>query len=265
MQSLRIRRRRSAACWVAPVALVMLGACGGSAASSTTSTTGGSTSTSTTAAATHGDGEAVVIEGRPNITEFAGPDRAALGAQLVTARQVALRYPTRADAEAAGYEPTTPYAPGTGSHMGRDDQAQPPDAPLDLAKPQSYLYDGNDPTSHVVGLMYVQLGGDEPPEGFAGPLDTWQGFHGQCLKADSFDPLFPAEDSITEERCTGAGGRFIDVTAWIQHVWVVPGWEAPGGVFAAYNSDIVCRDGTEVDPVDGCPSPVSWPPTSNNG
>jgi len=47
------------------------------------------------------------------------------------------------------------------------------------------------------------------------------------------------------------------VTAWIQHVWVVPGWEAPGGVFAPYNADIVCADGTtDSDDVKGCPTPA---------
>lgn len=208
-----------------------------------------------TSAGHHAEAPAPVGD-RPTIVEFHGTERARLGEQLARAREVALRLPTVADALAAGYEPTTPYAPGTGAHYGRDSDTQPPGAPLDVGRPQSLLYDGTDPGSRVVGLMYVQLGGDAAPEGFAGPLDTWEPFRGQCLAADSTDPLFPTAASVTEADCVAAGGRHLDVTAWIQHVWVVPGWEAPGGVFADANTDIVCADGgTGTDPVEGCPPP----------
>lgn len=222
----------------------------------TTTTAPADTTTTTMAGMDHGDAEEPTD--RATIVDFSGPERDLLAQQLTTVREVALRYPTLADAAAAGFEPTTPFTPGLGAHMGRDDWTQPPGQPLDLTKPQSYLYDGTGPTAELVGVMFVQLGGDTPPDGFAGPLDPWHAVKGQCLKADEYDPLFPADGEITKERCDGAGGRYIDITAWTQHVWVVPGWEAPGGVFAADNSDIVCADGTtDSDPVDGCPSPVT--------
>lgn len=193
---------------------------------------------------------------RPTIVEFHGAERARLAGQLARAREVALRYPTVADALAAGYEPTTPYAPGTGAHYGKDADTQAPGQPLDVDRPQSLLYDGTDPGSHLVGMMYVQLGGDAAPDGFAGPLDTWEPFPGQCLEQGRTDPVFPTKASVTEAECDAAGGVFVDATAWIQHVWVVPGWEAPGGVFADANTDIVCADGgTETDPVAGCDPP----------
>jgi hypothetical protein len=215
-----------------------------------------STTASTTSSGHHHEGGAEADPKRPSIVEFHGDERQKLGDQLVEVRRIALRYPTVADAEAAGYELTTPYAPGTGAHYGKDSDTQPPGQPLDLTKPQSYLYDGTDPDSRLVGVMYVQLGGDTAPEGFAGPLDTWNAFPGQCLKKGTTDPVFPTKDSVTEAECTKANGTFIDITAWIQHVWVVPGWEAPGGVFAPYNSDIVCADGTtDADDVNGCPAP----------
>lgn len=212
--------------------------------------------TRTSGVAGHGDHGAVDVD-RPSIAEFGGPQRYALGEQLVRAREVALRHPTLADAEAAGFVPTTPYAPGTGAHRGDPANAQPPGRPLDVERPQSYLYDGTAPDSRVVGLMYVQLGGEEPPEGFIGPLDVWTPFRGQCLRPGTTDPVFPAAGSVTEQRCTEAGGDHLDVTAWTLHVWVSPGWEAPGGVFAPLNDDIVCADGTrDSDPVDGCPAPT---------
>lgn len=222
--------------------------------SSTTSTT--STASPASGGHDHDAGTGEARPERPTNVDFAGAERRALAGQLIEARAVALRLPTVADALAAGYELTTPYAPGTGAHYGKDADTQAPGEPLDVQRPQSLLYDGTEPGSQVLGLMYVQLGGDEPPDGFAGPLDAWSPFPGQCLAEGTTDPLFPTEDSITRARCEDAGGTFVDVTAWIQHVWVVPGWEAPGGVFAPYNDDIVCADGaTETGPTDGCDPP----------
>jgi hypothetical protein len=197
-------------------------------------------------------------EERPSIVEFGGDERAALAAQLLTVREVALLHPTYADALAAGYVPTTPYAPGTGAHVGKAADAQQNGTPLDLQRPQSYLYDGTEPDSRLVGVMYVQLGGDQAPDGFVGPLDRWSRTRGQCLKKDSMDPAYPAAPSVTEEMCDAVAGTFIDLIAWTQHAWVVPGWEAPGGVFAPLNDDIVCADGTtDSDPVEGCEAPTS--------
>jgi hypothetical protein len=216
-----------------------------------------STTTTTSVMAHDHTDEAVVDPDRPSIVEFHGAERQELADQLVQVRELALRYPTVADAQAAGYELTTPYAPGTGAHYGKDADTQPPGQPLDVTKPQSFLYDGTEPGSRLVGVMYVQLGGDTAPDGFAGPLDTWQAFPGQCLEPGTTDPVFPTKDSVTKAECDDADGTFIDVTAWIQHVWVVPGWEAPGGVFAPYNADIVCADGTtDSDDVKGCPTPA---------
>ena len=242
--------------WLGAVALLAVTGCGSDAASSAKPTD--QTTTTAAPAASHDhSGEDGPDADRPSIVEFHGTERRELADQLVQVRTLAMQYPTVADAEAAGYELTTPYAPGTGAHYGKDADTQPPGQPLDLTKPQSFLYDGTDPGSRLVGVMYVQLGGDTAPDGFAGPLDTWEAFPGQCLEPGTTDPVFPTKDSVTEAECDEAGGSFIDMTAWIQHVWVVPGWEAPGGVFAPSNGDIVCADGTtDADDVEGCPSPA---------
>lgn len=243
---------------VAAVALLLLTAGCASEAASTPATIAADEATTTATAADHRhDGEDADLD-RPTIVEFHGDERQQLADELVEVRELAMQYPTVADAEGAGYELTTPYAPGTGAHYGKDADTQPPGQPLDLAKPQSFLYDGTEPGSRLVGVMYVQLGGNTAPDGFAGPLDTWEAFPGQCLKPGTTDPVFPTKDSVTKAECDEAGGTFVDVTAWIQHVWIVPGWEAPGGVFAPYNADIVCADGTtDADDVEGCESPAS--------
>jgi hypothetical protein len=240
---------------VAALAVAAVG-CGSDAPKAAGGDARATSTTSTTAPPSDHHTEGAADRDRPTIVDFHGAERRKLADQLVAVRELALRYPTVADALAAGYELTTPYAPGTGAHYGKDADTQPPGQPLDLTKPQSFLYDGTEPDSRLVGVMYVQLGGDEAPEGFAGPLDTWEAFPGQCLEKGTTDPVFPTKDSVTEQECDDAGGTFVDVTAWIQHVWVVPGWEAPGGVFAPYNADIVCADGTtNADDVDGCPAP----------
>ena len=71
---------------------------------------------------------------------------------------------------AAGYIQVTPYVPGIGAHylnIGRltDGKFKP-------GEPEMLLYNGNEPTSELVGLSYGVLG-DDPPEGFVGPNDVW--------------------------------------------------------------------------------------------
>lgn len=251
---------------LAACALVVSGCGSDGSATSTVSESGSSESTTTAQVAGDAsdhhtmdeDDAASAPPDRPTNAEFNGEERRLLAEQLLQARAVALSLPTYADALAAGYEPTTPYAPGTGSHLGKDADTQPPGASLDISKPQSFLYAGTEPTSPVVGLMYVQLGGDSPPDGFSGPLDTWVNpVVGQCLTPGEMDPMFPTGGEIPKEKCDAAGGNYVDITAYIQHVWVVPGWEAPGGVFAEYNTDIVCADGTtDTSETEGCEPPA---------
>ncbi|MCB0965183.1 MAG: hypothetical protein KDA98_18035, partial [Acidimicrobiales bacterium] len=148
-----------------------------------------------------GHAPAEPVDDRPTIVDFNGSARAELAEQLVVAREVAMAHPTVADAAADGYRLTTPYAPGLGAHFGKDADTQAPGEELDPRRPQSLLYAGTDPEAPIVGLMYVQLGGDEAPEGFVGPLDTWEPFPGQCLVPGTSDPVFPTKDSVTEEEC----------------------------------------------------------------
>ena len=224
---------------------------------SSTTTAAQTTTSLSPAIHDHSDEIAAPVDpDRPNNAELKESERAALAEQLVTLREVAMRYPTLADAAAAGFEETTPYGPGLGMHMGKDAWTIPAGTPLDLTKPQSYLYNGNTPEANVVGIMFVVMGGDSPPEGFVGPLDRWHRVGAQCLSKTAFDPVFPSGGEISREVCEAADGNYLEVTAWTQHVWVVPGGEAPGGVFADTNTDIVCADGTtNSDPVTGCKPP----------
>jgi hypothetical protein len=99
-----------------------------------------------------------------------GATRDLLGQQLTIAREAALRYPTAADAQAAGYHQSTPYVPRIGSHWLK------PSAlgnGFDPGEPEMLLYDGNGLDARIVGLSYLGLTDPEtPPEGFAGPNDS---------------------------------------------------------------------------------------------
>ena len=173
-------------------------------------------------------------------------ERRVLGQQLVEAREVALRYPTVADVEAAGYHRAGPFSPGAGAHyVLMDGTGTNLDGNIDLQRPLSYLYDGTNPTSEVVGVMYYTLAPDAPA-GFAGSTDIWHKHSGACLvtNADgSVESPLPVDQDTTPAMCDEAGGEFLDTTGWMLHVWAVPGYDAPDGVFAHDNTLVRCADG----------------------
>jgi hypothetical protein len=168
------------------------------------------------------------------------PTHALLAQQLIEARTVAMRYPTVADATAAGYYLVGGgFGPGSGAHYiggGGFSLNFDPNHPLAL------IYDGVHPTSQMVGLMYYSIGAAAPP-GFAGPNDHWHRHSGVCL-GNGTDVLFPPDSDVTARKCAIAHGSYMAVTGWMVHAWVAPGWESPKGVFSHENPDLPCADGT---------------------
>ena len=146
---------------------------------------------------------------------------------------VIAQYPTAADAMAGGYMQVTPYVPGIGAHylnVGRllDGQFKP-------AEPEMLLYNGNDPTSKLVGLSYAVLGAD-PPDGFTGPNDMWHVHPSLCILGG----LVVGPDQTPQELCDSIGaekgGPFGNRNKmWMAHLWQVPGWESPWGLFSGEN------------------------------
>jgi hypothetical protein len=172
-----------------------------------------------TASATHEHGVAVPEQ------PMSDADRATLDDQLLRARLAALRYPTVADAEAGGYRMVTPYLPLIGAHYIRWDLM---DATFELARPEMLLYDGTAPSSKIVGLSYYVFSAGEP-DVFAGPNDHWHQHFGLCLK----DNVVIGPESTPADTCAALGGiKVAGTDGWMIHVWVVPGWESPDGVFA---------------------------------
>lgn len=177
--------------------------------------------------------------------------RQELGRQLALAREVALRYPTVADAEAAGFKRAGPFSPGLGAHYIAvtgaaslnvdglmDDE--------DIRNPIAYIYDGVDPDSRIAGLFYTSMG-EEYPEGFAGPNDTWHKHSYICIvprAGGGIDTPIGADREITKADCDAVTGNLIEKTQWLLHVWPVPGYESPEGVFSHLSSAVTCKDGT---------------------
>lgn len=206
-------------------------------------------------AATHAvddRGFAKLANGEQHAHEFTQPvskeDRVELSRQLALARDTALRYPTVADAEAAGLHRAGPFAPGLGAHYvdyangaGSRDGVMTDDA---IGKPVAWIYDGTHPDSRVAGLFYGSSVKDPP--GFAGPNDTWHVHHDVCIKASAtgIDAPLGADHDATKQQCDAVGGNLMKQTQYLLHVWVVPGYESPEGVYAHLSSAMTCDDGT---------------------
>jgi hypothetical protein len=164
-------------------------------------------------------------------------------AQMAHVREVTARYPTVADATAAGLKRVGPFAPGSGAHYLIPNPTSA--ISFDVDNPIIYLYSGNEPTSVVVGVMYFSIA-DEAPEGFLGPNDAWHQHTGLCLgpsETGDIELPLPIDQDITQQQCDAVSGRFMDVTGWMIHVWSAPGWESPWGVFSHDNPMLVCTDG----------------------
>jgi hypothetical protein len=179
----------------------------------------------------HGDGPSVPLD---------PPTQKALSAQLALTHEATMRYPTVADATAAGLRRVGTYAPGSGAHYMKDVTEG-----FDPARPTMWLYAGNEPTSPVVGVMFYNMNLTDAPEGYAGPNDHWHMHTGVCL---TFGPEgvglpLPVDQDATRAQCDAVSGRFMDITGWMIHVWSAPGWESPQGVFSHDNPQLVCSDG----------------------
>ena len=175
-------------------------------------------------------------------------DRVELARQLSLAREVALQYPTVAAAEAAGLRRAGPFSPGLGAHyisfgnaLGNADGVMSDD---DIRKPLAWIYDGTHPDSRIAGLFYMSAKPDA--EGFAGPNDTWHVHHDICIVTNNgiIDAPLGADHEATDAECKAVNGNLLKQTQYLLHVWVVPGYESPEGVYSHLSSTVTCDDGS---------------------
>ena len=160
------------------------------------------------------------------------PTRSLLAVQLTQARAAAARYPTAADATAAGYRRVTGYLPCIGAHYMNFSLV---DGTFDPEQPEMLLYGGNGPTARMIGLSYYVTGTAVAPDGFAGPNDPWHQHIGLCTRGG----VVVGGSSLTAEECAQRGGTKADgSTSWMVHAWVVPGWESAWGTFSAEHPEL---------------------------
>ena len=164
----------------------------------------------------------------PDIPISAG-DLSALAAQIAAARQATEQYQDVRVALRDGYVQVTQDLPLLGAHFLNPKHAL--DGVFDPAKPEILLYAKQDGQWKLVGLSYSEpfTGIEQPPEGFAGPLDVWHYHTNLCFSGQR---VISAKMSADE--CRGAGGRFVANTGWMAHLWLY--LESPEGLFAHQNS-----------------------------
>jgi hypothetical protein len=172
----------------------------------------------------------------PSVTAFAahhhhdgpgasGPSTAALAAQLAEAREVAARWPTAATARADGWTLAARYSSHLGAHYMHFADI---DGVFDIRHPEMLLYDGNAPTSRIVGVTYYVL--YTRPSGFTGSADHWHQHLNVCI-----GPAGPLVGADGVGICATTNVRPVGEWAWMLHAWVVPGWTSPQGVFSTEN------------------------------
>jgi hypothetical protein len=179
-------------------------------------------------------------------------ERVTLARQIAATAELVERYPTVAHAEAAGWTRAGPFSPGLGTHYmspniardatGVDAGTMDPD---NMPTPM-LVFDGLDADAPLAGFMYQAYGGGEP-EGFAGPNDHWHYHESVCIKTEGgvlTTPFGADLEGVTERMCTDVGGQWIETTGYMVHVWSVPGYESPDGMFTELNPRITCPDGT---------------------
>ena len=163
-----------------------------------------------------------------------------LEAQQEQARAVVAKYPTVADAEQAGYRESTVYVPCIGAHFTNVSRA----IRFDIGAPSELLYDGTQPNSRIVGLSYLVVNLNGPPEGFAGPNDHWHQHTfngGLCITRSG---LVVGSEATSAAQCTALGGKKAALeNIWMLHDWVVPGFECSWGVFAPECPELGGRTG----------------------
>jgi hypothetical protein len=173
----------------------------------------------------------------------------ALTQQLAATQNLIVQYPTVADAELGGYSRYGPFGPAVGVHYGKgaDTIVGPVIDDTNAAKPM-LIYDGTDPTSRLAGFMYIYPSVDQVPEGFAGAKDVWHNHIKVCLvvRPDGRVDAPPGADveNVDPALCASLGGQILENSGYMLHVWNVPGYENPLGMFNATHPALTCADNT---------------------
>ncbi|MGZ4712528.1 MAG: hypothetical protein ACXVJ7_02675 [Acidimicrobiia bacterium] len=140
----------------------------------------------------------------------------------------AMQWPTRGQAEAAGWHAQANYAAGMGTHHAL---GSPLSSTFDPKHPTFLQYGGNTADAKLVGVSwYVYNGPDGPPAGFPGDNDWWHRHEKLCLSNQTGVVIFDGP-------CPpGTDGNTVDLSGyWLLHAWIVPGWQHLPDVFVGHH------------------------------
>jgi hypothetical protein len=157
----------------------------------------------------------------------------ALAAELQRVRAAIAKYPTVADAVAAGYKPGSQAAPGQGAHYTRIDLIDLDT--FDPEQPAQLMYAGSQPASALIGAAHLMTVSDgKEPEGLPGANDRWHLHASMCLNASGE----AVGADLPEDACSSLGGTVEEGPGggtWMLHTWLVPGCESDWGMFSNAN------------------------------
>jgi hypothetical protein len=163
-------------------------------------------------------------------TEEKGPLSAShclqLNLRLNKAVAYASQFPTAGDAEANGWHHLAPFISGQGTHhVNIEDGVT---SEFNPERPNMLMYDSNQDSGKLTGMVWAVESGMHPPEGFPGDNDHWH-FHEKLCFIDGPDGPFIIGDNISDAQCSRLGGTNEDTSdTWLIHVWlpIYDGWEA---------------------------------------
>ena len=144
------------------------------------------------------------------------------------ALKFARQWPTRGQAEAAGWRANVNYATGMGTHHSL---GNPLEGTFNPTRPTFLQYDGNTSSAKLVGMSwFVNNGPDMPPEGFPGDNDWFHQHVYLCISNTS-------GLVIRDGRCqAGDNGTTVYLgDYWLLHAWIVPGWLHIPDVFVGHH------------------------------
>jgi hypothetical protein len=155
----------------------------------------------------------------PHYTEEKGPlsaqDCLTINIQFAVAVAYAAQFPTAGVAEANGFTHLAPWIPGQGTHHLND--ADGISGNFDPTRPNLLMYDSNDDSGELTGMVWAVVNQHGPPEGFVGNNDHWHSHAALCFNSSGFI----IGDSITDEQCAARGGTNVDTSKmWLLHVWL---------------------------------------------
>lgn len=140
----------------------------------------------------------------------------------------ATQWPTRGQAEAAGWSSSANYAAGMGTHHS---QGNPLQGTFDPSRPTFLQFDGNGPAAKLVGVSwFVNSGSSAPPAGFPGDNDWWHRHENLCLSSLTGLIIFDGPCPPGVSGTTVYLGNY-----WLLHAWIVPSWTHQADVFVGHH------------------------------